>query len=217
VLTQTSTHVHLNEEHPEQGGGGKTLRTFKRDEIVYQQGDPASHWYEVVSGTVRACRLTVNGQRQLTGFYFAGDIFGLEPDYYGATAEALTDVIVRRHNAQGESCFAQAVHNAHQYIFLLGHRTASERIAAFLLMVASKPNLKLKPNSKLNRTSSFELPMPRADIADHLGLTIHTVSRTLSDFVRSGLISLDRRQTVYIHDWAALMILAGEEEQGEAP
>jgi CRP/FNR family transcriptional regulator, nitrogen fixation regulation protein len=206
VLTQTSTQVHIRDEHPKPSDSGKDLRTLKRNEIVYQQGDTSSHWYEVVCGTVRACRLTVNGQRQLTGFYFAGDIFGLEPDHYGATAEALTDVIVRRHNAEGASCFTQAVHNAHQYIFLLGHRTASERMAAFLLMVASKPQ----------RRSSFELPMPRADIADHLGLTIHTVSRTLSDFVRSGLISLDRRQTVHIHDWAALMILAGEDGQGES-
>jgi CRP/FNR family transcriptional regulator, nitrogen fixation regulation protein len=200
VLIQSTSPMHIPEHD-------KDMRCLCRGEVVYQQGDPSTLWYEVVSGTIRTYRLTVNGQRQLTGFYFAGDIFGLEPDYYGATAEALTDVIVRRHNADRTSCFAQAVHNAHQYIFLLGHRTANERIAAFLLMVAAKP--KWSP--------SFELPMPRADIADHLGLTIHTVSRTLSDFVRSGLITIDRRQTVHILNRGALMNLAGEDEQGEAP
>ncbi len=176
-----------------------------RGETLYQQGDPSQFWYEVISGTVRTCRFYLNGHRQLTGFYFTGDIFGVEPDRYGATAEAVTDLIIRRHPAEGRSFYSRAVHSAHQFIFLLGHRAANERLAAFLLMIACKPE----------RRYHFDLPMSRSDIADHLGLTIHTVSRTFSELVRTGVISLDRRQSVHILNWGALTSLAGEEEQGE--
>ena len=69
---------------------------------------------------------------------------------------------------------------AHDHMVLLGRKTAQEKIASFLLEMARR----------LAKSDHFDLPMQRADIADHLGLTIETVSRTLTQLGRAGLISL---------------------------
>jgi CRP/FNR family transcriptional regulator, nitrogen fixation regulation protein len=184
--------------------------------IVFNQGDPAVHWFEVLSGTVRTCRFYIDGHRQLTGFFFAGDVFGVEPERYGATAEAVTDAVLRRSAVQKEgqpvggdvrsSALERALGSAQSCIFLLGHRTANERLAAFLLVIARRPGARLR----------FELPMSRADIADHLGLTIHTVSRTFSDLIRRQVIALEGRQFVRVLDLAQLEWLAGEADEGLA-
>jgi CRP/FNR family transcriptional regulator, nitrogen fixation regulation protein len=195
---------------------------FRKGEIVYAQGDPAADWFEVISGTVRTCHLHVNGHRQLTGFYYQGDVFGIETGVHQSSAEAVTDVRLRRvYRALGDQpCVSErrravvdsdalqvALHNARDCIFLLGHRTAPQRMAAFLLATSRR----------IGSNSKFQLPMSRSDIADHLGLTIHTVSRTLSDLVRKGFIVLQGPQTVIIADRERLGELAGLEYEDPLP
>jgi CRP-like cAMP-binding protein len=187
-----------------------TILKFLKGEIVYAQGDPATDWFEVISGTVRTCLLYSDGHRQLTGFFYPGDVFGIDSGYYTASAEAVTAVTLRRcGRGFGEEAKASetppvhgalrsALDSAQACIFLLGRRTAAERLAAFLLATAQR-----FPAGK-----PFDLPMSRADIADHLGLTIHTVSRTLSEFVRRDLVSLDGPQSVMIEDYCGLRKLA---------
>ncbi len=231
-----------------------TFLKFRKGEIVYDQGDPATHWYEVISGTVRTCFLYSSGHRQLTGFFYAGDVFGIEMGNHQSSAEAVTNVVLRRiertskpeeamsrhtpaqsvlltaqpHNpvsapvatsvstlastlppaALSAGAWESALSNAHACIFLLGHRTAPERMAAFLLATSRRMGV----------DKAVKLPMSRADIADHLGLTIHTVSRTLSDFVRRALIALDGPQSVLILDRSALRQMAGRcPEDSEIP
>jgi CRP/FNR family nitrogen fixation transcriptional regulator len=182
---------------------------------IYYEGDPAKRWYEVVSGIVRTCRYHVDGHRQLTGFFYAGDFFGVDEEVYKETAEAVTNAVVRRHGADmqaqarngssekdgTEVALRKALSSAQQCIFLLGHRTAAERVAAFLLAAAIR----------LGATRGVPLPMSRNDIADHLGLTIHTVSRTISDLARQGLIALEGPQRFRVLDEAGLRDLAGED------
>lgn len=182
---------------------------------IYYEGDQARRWYEVVSGIVRTCRYHVDGHRQLTGFFYAGDFFGVDEDSYKETAEAVTNVVVRRHDPEAaaqsanggrsadetETALRKALTSAQQCIFLLGHRTAAERVAAFLLAAAVR----------LGATKGVPLPMSRNDIADHLGLTIHTVSRTISDLARRRLIALEGPQRFRVLDEAGLRDLAGED------
>lgn len=188
---------------------------FLKGEIVYAQGDPATDWFEVISGTVRTCLLYSDGHRQLTGFFYSGDVFGVDSGSYSSSAEAVTAVTLRRcgrgfgEDARTEDAspvrgvFESALSNAQACIFLLGRRTAAERMATFLLATACR----FKPDRP------FQLPMSRADIADHLGLTIHTVSRTLSEFVRRNLISLNGPQSITIINRTGLHRLAeGENE-----
>lgn len=207
------------------------LLKFRKGEIVYAQGDPASDWYEVIAGTVRTCYLYASGHRQLTGFYYPGDVFGIEAGTHEASAEAVTNATLRRidRNARPDQSLMQhpvqistghpappppssalesALKNAQDSIFLLGHRTAAERMAAFLLATSRR----------IGRDKPFQLPMSRSDIADYLGLTIHTVSRTLSDFVRRGLITLNGPQMMTIDDRRGLRAVEGRdlEESGQA-
>jgi CRP/FNR family transcriptional regulator, nitrogen fixation regulation protein len=217
-----------------------TFLKFLKGEIVYDQGDPATHWYEVISGTVRTCFLYSSGHRQLTGFFYAGDVFGIELGTHQSSAEAVTNLVLRRIDrscqpeetasrhtpehavtqksvpvtpgaattALSTGALESALSNAQACIFLLGHRTAPERMAAFLLATSRRMGL----------DKAVKLPMSRADIADHLGLTIHTVSRTLSDFVRRDLITLEGPQSVHILDRHALMRMAGRTpEDSEIP
>jgi len=182
---------------------------FRKGEIIYCQGDVADCWFEVVSGVVRTCHIHVDGHRQLTGFYYQGDVFGVEGGSREAGAEAVTNVVLsRRAPTNGElvslgqsRAFELALDKANQCIFLLGRRHARDRVAAFLLIAAKR----------LEASGSFWLPMSRNDVADHLGLTIHTVSRTISDFVRRGLIELDGPQLVRLLDIRGLREIAGDE------
>jgi CRP/FNR family transcriptional regulator, nitrogen fixation regulation protein len=196
-----------------------TILKFRKGEIVYAQGDPATDWFEVISGTVRTCLLYSDGHRQLTGFFYPGDVFGIDSGHYASSAEAVTAVTLRRcgrgfgeetHPSETppvHGALRSALDSAHACIFLLGRRTAAERLAAFLLVTAKRFPVD-KP---------FELPMSRADIADHLGLTIHTVSRTLSEFVRRNLIRLDGPQSVMVQDYSSLRKLADGDEDADLP
>ena len=186
-----------------------TILKFRKGEIIFSQGDPGDCWFEVISGTVRTCHFHVDGHRQLTGFFYQGDVFGVEYGSRDAAAEAVTNTILARRpamngepDAQGQNrALERALDSANQCIFLLGRRNAAERVAAFLLIAAKR----------LSTLGSVPLPMTRGDIADHLGLTIHTVSRTISGFVRQGLIELDGPQSCRLLDLDGLRAIAGEE------
>jgi CRP-like cAMP-binding protein len=195
------------------------LLRYSKGTPIYCEGDPAKHWFEVVSGIVRTCRFHADGRRQLTGFFYAGDVFGLDAAFHAEAAEAVTDTTLHRHarilpqaqretetNKDGaEFALRRALDSAQRCIFLLGRKTATERVAAFLVAVTHR----------LEGHGQIELPMSRSDIADHLGLTIHTVSRTISDLVRRRIIALDGPQHVRIIDRERLRDLTGETEPEE--
>lgn len=175
-------------------------RTFDKGEELFAEGDVADYFYKVVSGTVRTCKLLSDGRRQIDAFHLRGDVFGLESrDEHRFTAEAVGEVEVL---AFPRSRFASLMHGdptfgdemvssmltslsrAHEHMLLLGRKTAREKVATFLLDMAARLT-----RGKARR-DSFDLPMQRTDIADHLGLTIETVSRTLTQMARDGLIEL---------------------------
>jgi CRP/FNR family nitrogen fixation transcriptional regulator len=85
---------------------------------------------------------------------------------------------------------------AQDHMMLLGRKTALEKIASFLLDMASRV---------AKTEGQIDLPMTRMDIADHLGLTIETVSRTLTQLERDRVIELPAaRRTIVLRDKAAL-------------
>jgi CRP/FNR family nitrogen fixation transcriptional regulator len=188
------------------------LISLNKGLVIYHEGDQAGHWYEVVSGTVRTCRFMGDGHRQLTGFFYCDDVFGVDREQYRETAEAVTSVILRRFpttaaaevdsaaEARGR-VLERALERARECIFLFGHRTAANRVAAFLIEIAERSGGK----------SGVEIPMTRSDIADYLNLTLHTVSRTISDFAKRRLIALDGPQNMRILDLERLRLLAGDE------
>jgi CRP/FNR family nitrogen fixation transcriptional regulator len=171
-------------------------RTFSKGEELYAEGDAAEFFYKVVSGTVRICKVLNDGRRQIETFHLAGDIFGLERgSEHRFAAEAVDDLVVvvfrARHldvlvrdnpdlGGQLMSSVLASLDRARDHMVLLGRKSAREKIATFLIDIADR----------LSDSDRFDLPMQRADIADHLGLTIETVSRTLTQMAREGLIKL---------------------------
>lgn len=176
---------------------GGVPQTLRKGEELFAEGDAADWFYKVVTGAIRTSKLLSDGRRQIGAFHLAGEIFGLEAGRnHRFTAEALAGATVlaycrtslgpsaRDGGALREEVLASAIRSldrAQEHMLLLGRKTAQEKVAAFLLDMADR-----MPDGN----GQFELPMPRSDIADYLGLTIETVSRTLSQFTRDGLIRL---------------------------
>ena len=170
--------------------------TFSRNEEVFADEESADFVYKVISGTVRAVRILRDGRRQVGAFHLAGDVFGLEcGEVHRHSAEAVTDceiALVRRsaleRAAQADGGIARALWRAtsgdmqrlQDHMMRLGRETALERVVSFLIEVSSR----CAGQSRIN------LPMCRTDIADYLGLTIETVSRTLTELERNRVISM---------------------------
>ncbi|MGA7333768.1 MAG: helix-turn-helix domain-containing protein, partial [Pseudolabrys sp.] len=158
--------------------------SFARNAEIYGENEPAEYLYKLVSGSVRTSKILNDGRRQIGAFYLPGDTFGLEVgSEHALAAEAITDakVIVVKRSAvealaardsevarQLRAMTGRELQRMQHHILLL-IRSAKERVAGFLLEMAAR----VKCNDEI------ELPMSRQDIADYLGLTIETVSRTL--------------------------------------
>lgn len=170
---------------------------LRQGEELFGEGDEAEFFYQVVSGAVRSCKLLSDGRRQIDAFHLPGDIFGLEAGAeHRFSAEAIGDITVIAYRRSRLAALIQddpafrdkimtatlrSLDRAYDHMLLLGRKAAPEKMATFLLDMAQRLS---------TDDENFELPMTRSDIADHLGLTIETVSRTLTQFVRSGLIRL---------------------------
>ena len=192
------------------GGGELSLigvaRSLSRDQSLYGQGDRADFVYKVVSGAVRAVRLLADGRRQITDFYLPGDVFGIELEAeHTASAEALSETVVisaRRSSltqdqSQSSHLWRHAMvelQRSQTHLLTLGRRSAIERIAFFLVDLADR----------MGGTDQLQVPMSRQDIADYLGLTIETVSRTLTQMQARGLVEVEGCRRMRLPKRAAL-------------
>lgn len=176
---------------------------FAPDEVIYAQGESAGPMYYVEFGTVRICRLTADGRRQISAFHFAGDVFGFEAgDEHGSYAESVDGAGIR---VLRKSCGAAPEGNmlslvlkgltrAQEHLLLLGRRNAQERMASFLLDLADRQGT----------GTAVHLPMSRNDIADYLGVTFETVSRIFRAFKDQHLIRLTAITEIDLLDAPAL-------------
>lgn len=205
------------------------LREFKNSaatvkraagETIFFEGDDASYVYNLTSGVLRLSKLLPDGRRQIAGFLFPGDFLGITmEDEHAFTAEAITpstlcqfsrarfDAFVDTHPHLERRLYAIAAQElaaARQQLVLLGRKTATERVASFLLMLADRDESTLDALS----ASEVVLPMSRSDIADYLGLRIETVSREISSLKASRLIRLTTTHNIRLLDRARLELMA---------
>lgn len=182
---------------------------FARNNEIYGEHEPAEFLYQVISGSVRTYRMLDDGRRQISAFYLPGDIFGVEAgDIHLSSAEAICDaqILVAKRSAvmaraENEKSLARQLwmltvrelQRVQEHSLAL-IKSAEERVAGFLLEMAGR-------NSN---GTAVELPMSRQDIADYLGLTIETVSRTFTQFVHSGTISLETSRRIQLRNRLAL-------------
>lgn len=167
---------------------------FAAGALLFRQGDSVRQVYRVLRGAVISYRLLTDGRRQVTGFHLPGDFLGLEAGVeHGTTAEALGRVdalAMERTELAGRAVTdiglaralwqvtIRAYQRSESHALILSRQSATERVAAFLLDFSER----------MGRPDVIDLPMTRQDIADHVGLTIHTVSRTLSQLQVQGLV-----------------------------
>lgn len=189
---------------------GVSIRRSPGEEI-FAQGEPVDTVYQLLSGAVRTYRLLGDGRRHVCDFHAPGDVLGLEADgEYGCSAEGMTDVILlaiplatlRRLSAHDPllgqrllSIAAGGLQRSQNHAAMLARLGAVERVAAFLIDFARR----------FDADEELDLPMTRQDIADYLGLTIHTVSRTLSQLQDQGLIDARASRRVRLRRQAELL------------
>jgi CRP/FNR family transcriptional regulator, nitrogen fixation regulation protein len=189
--------------------------SFPRDAKIYNENSSADYLYKVISGTVRTYKSLSNGRRQIRAFYMPGDIFGVETtEVHAFSAEAVTDaellvinrsavvaLAARNHSITRQlwSLTSRELEHARGHVLLLT-QSAQERVAGFLLEMADRAPV----------GNEVELPMSRQDIADYLGLTIETVSRTLTHLEKGATIALPTSRRVVLRSRSALNRLNAE-------
>ena len=183
--------------------------SYARNAEIYGEDEPTEYLYKLVSGTVRTSKILNDGRRQIGEFYLPGDLFGHEVgNEHSFSAEAITQVkvivikrsaveaLAARDNDVSRQLWAMTgreLQRMQEHILLL-IKTAQERVAGFLLEMAER----------IKSTNEVELPMSRQDIADYLGLTIETVSRTLTILENSAAIALPSSRRIVLRNRAAL-------------
>ncbi len=187
-----------------------------------EEGDAATYFYDINRGDVRVFKSLPDGRRQITGFTGVGHFLGLAVGgRYAFTAEAMNDVELCQFDrvaiktvfdafpALERRLLDVATHElvvAQEQMMLLGRKTALERVVSFLLRWAEA-----KGHDRRGPVT-MALPMSRMDLADYLGLTIETVSRSLSQLKRDGLVQFSDANAVTLLQRGRLrMIDAGED------
>jgi CRP/FNR family transcriptional regulator, nitrogen fixation regulation protein len=186
--------------------------SFARNGEIYGQNRPADHFYKIISGAVRTYKIFSDGRRLIGAFYFAGDMFGLEMgEEHSFSAEAVTRAKVTVFKRRAVLVLAERENDVARRLWALTARellrvqehtlllvkTAQERVASFLLELAAR----------MPAGNSFELPMSRCDVADYLGLTVETVSRTLTDLQNTSMIELPSARRVVLRNRTTLQQL----------
>lgn len=194
-------------------------RPLHKGDYLYRMEDDFHSVYAVRSGTIKTIAITNSGLEQVTGFYLPGEILGLDGvgsgNYTNSALALETSAIceipfdkmdelgkeVPNLNRHLFRLLGKEINADQQLITLLSKNNAEERVATLLLSISSR-------NAQRNLSpTSFRLPMSRADIGNYLGLTVETVSRTLTRFQKEGLIVADKKE-IQITDIDALRKVA---------
>jgi CRP/FNR family transcriptional regulator len=196
-----------------------TQKWIEPGQFVVLEGDPGNHAYTVTEGVIKVFKSLVDGRVQITGFLLPGDFLGMPSrGQFMYSAEAVIRsrlcVFPRRplqelfDSSPGlEKRLLEIVNDeltlAQDHMLLLGRRTADERVACFLLEFAGRFARAGWPVNPLT------LPVGRGDIADYLGLSLETVSRSFSRLKKTGVLSLPNKRQVVILDKERLDELGG--------
>ncbi len=200
-------------------GASACIRHIKAGETLYVEGDPADYCYQIVSGAMKEYNTLEDGRRQVADFYSAGDMFGFsESSDQLHTAEAITACAVRCYprdafmktiaaspalSASFLETLMTRLHRARERMVMIGRMSAIQRVATFLLrLTGDQDALENAPPIQVH------LAMSRQDIADHLGLTIETVCRTLTELKKQQIIVMESARVFEIVDLDRLEAVA---------
>lgn len=185
-----------------------TLR-FERNAEIFGEDEATEYLYEVTKGAVRTYRILSDGRRQVCGFYFPGEVFGLEAGQrHTCSAEAVVPSSVTLVRQSALMAAAGRDHKLSRKLWTLTARELVHAQSHALLLIKSArervADFLLEMGRRLGTSATVELPMSRQDIADYLGLTIETVSRTLTVLKEQDAIALPASRRVVVCNRSAL-------------
>jgi CRP/FNR family transcriptional regulator len=186
---------------------------FSAESEIAPIGQQAPRQANILSGVVKLSKLTADGRQQIVGLQFAPDFMGRPyARQSDVTVEAATDVKVCAFPAgtleQLMRDSPELEHKLHEqtlkeldeardWMLTLGRKTASEKVASFLYLIATHVDPEVEA---VDGFVSFDIPLKRSDIADFLGLTIETVSRQLTKLRHAGVINIHNNRTIEVPD-----------------
>lgn len=185
--------------------------------------EQVGHYSNVLSGVVKLAKILSDGRQQIVGLQFAPDFVGRPFRAESAVgAEAATDVelcsfprpVIERMMAEQPDFehrllqqTLKELDQARDWMVTLGRKTAAEKVASFLLMIARN----ISPNPGPGKpAATFDLPLSRSEIADFLGLTIETISRQFSRLRADRVIHIEGNRHVTVEDLDRLAAQAGD-------
>jgi CRP/FNR family transcriptional regulator len=206
----------------------KYYRSFEAGQVLVWSGDHMDFVASVVSGVATLTQVMEDGRTQMVGLLFPSDFVGrpgreTAPYNVIATTDLLMccfrkkpfeDLMARTPHI-GERLLEMTLDEldaAREWMLLLGRKTAREKIASMLVIIAQRDaSLHLRaPKGRV----AFDLPLTREAMADYLGLTLETVSRQVSALKRDGLVSLEGKRHVVVPDFDRLKEEAGDDTDG---
>jgi CRP/FNR family transcriptional regulator len=202
------------------------FKSFEAGSVILRDHDQPDYFANVVSGVVKLTKALTDGRQQIVGLQFPSDFLGRpfrsRSPYFAEAANDVTlctfergqfERIVKETPGIERRLFEHTLDEldaAQEWMVLLGRKSASEKVASFLLMVAKRS--RLVGCGAAADADRFELPLSRSEIADYLGLTIETVSRQITGLKRQGVIVLEGTRAVRIPDLGRLERLAEQEK-----
>lgn len=206
----------------------KYYRSFEAGQTVIWSGDQMDFVASVVSGIATLTQTLEDGRTQMVGLLLPSDFVGRPGRATAAyNVTATTDILMccfrRRpfeemmertpHIAQRLlQMTLDELDAAREWMLLLGRKTAREKIASLLSIIARRDaSVKMRP---ARAETTFDLPLTREAMADYLGLTLETVSRQMSALRREGVIALEGKRHVIVPDMDRLLIEAGDDSDG---
>lgn len=194
-----------------------TRKTLPPGTSILNDSDEIRTYSNIMSGVAKLTKTLPDGRQQIVGLQFAPDLIGRPFKTESAIdAEAATDLtvcafpktaldrMIKETPELEHRLLEQALNEldeARQWMVTLGRKTASEKVASFLWLIATHAN---PGNVNAGKTVVFDLPLTRADIADFLGLTIETVSRQITKLRKENVITIENNRHVTVHDLARL-------------
>ncbi|MFT5484967.1 MAG: CRP/FNR family transcriptional regulator [Halieaceae bacterium] len=194
-------------------------RPLQKGDHLYRDGEKFSAVYAVRSGCLKSFHITDDGREQVTGFYFPGEVLGMDginKNIHACSAKALEtsavceipftrleDLSAKIPNLQRHffQLMSREIIEDQQLITLISKNSAEERVAALMLSISAR-------NSRRNLSAhNFRLPMSRIDIGNYLGLTVETVSRVFSRLQKLGVLTVSNKE-IHIDDLVELRGIA---------
>ncbi|WP_428034022.1 fumarate/nitrate reduction transcriptional regulator Fnr [Amphritea sp.] len=198
-------------------------RPLKKGEHLFHQGEPFSSVYAIRAGTIKTYTLTNEGEEQITGFYFPGEMVGMsgfDSEQYPVSAKMLETTTVceipfeRLDELSGQMpelrrqilrTLSKEIRDDQQMMLLLSKKNAEQRVATFLVKLSTR--FKARGYS----ATHFRLSMSRNEIGNYLGLAVETVSRIFTRFQKMELVRVDGKE-IELSNLEEIYSLSGESQ-----